>query len=179
MFPTKKPHAWRDHVKTGAPAPGAEHTPGQHQKGTDSNAAPPNKGGGMPVSKPSSGRSVSMPKHSAMKRGKEAPPASNGGKVGPSRAGVSAQPITASVTPDVSGGQPSGMGSGQGYEQPPMPLTALPAPSAMMGEQQPMMPGMMPGMLPGAQPPMAGGQPQNPIAELIKRMLLASGKLGV
>lgn len=169
MFPMKKPHAWRDQVKHGAPAPSAEHTPEQHQKGTDSNAAPPNKGGGMAVSRPSSGRTVSMPKHAAMKGGKEAPPANSGGKVGPSRAGVSAQPLTASVTPDVSGGQPSGMGSGQGYEPPPMPI--MTPPSGMMADAQPMLPGMMP----GAQP-MPG---QNPIAELIKRILLASGKLGV
>lgn len=160
MFPMKK-HAWRDQVKTGAPVPSAEHTPAQQQKGTDSNAAPPNSGGGMPISKPSAGRNVSMPKHLSMKNGKEAPPASNGGKVGLSRAGESAQPTTADVVPDVSGGQPSAMGSGT-TSQPEMMMDML-SPEMML---------------------QTGGQPMLPqpdqgvnIAELIRQIMLASGQM--
>ncbi len=88
MFPVKKQAAWRDHIKSGAPAPGATHTPPQDQKGMDSNAAPPNTRRGMPISKPSSGRSVSMPDHSYVAEHDEAPPAVSGEKVGMTRVGA-------------------------------------------------------------------------------------------
>jgi hypothetical protein len=174
MFPMKK-HAWVGNVKHGAPVPGAEHTPDQQQKGMDSNAAPSNRGGGMPISKPSAGRSVSMPKHASMKSGKEAPPASSGGKVGLSRAGESAQPITADVAPDVSGGQPSAMGSTAGGQEEMMMMADTMGGQGDLGQE----------MLPPELMAMMGGQPAQPmvqgmgginIADLIRQFMMSNSQ---
>lgn len=199
-MPIKKSSSGRSNVQHGAPAPGPDKTPPQDQKGMNgSNAAPPNKGGGMAVKKPSASSTVSMPKHAAKSGGKEAPPAAGGGRVGPSRAGESAQPVTAPVAPDVSGGAPS---TGAAGASPPMmggadPQTLIEAllaqamqgqggaPAGMMAQPgaqalpQDMPPEAM-ALLASMQQPNAQLQPgigKVGLSDLIRRMMLQTGQM--